>query len=197
MTKLTVDKTNRGFKIIKFDDRYYAGCSLQESSLATEGCIWLGIDDPDPKLMSSDAVKLGHPEWLDDSLGDEKFNGWTKFPVPDEVSMSTRMHLTVPLVEELLPYLNYFATTGYLPQKAIVASEVPIVEPINFGDEDTCDAKAARVDARLRHATVLQGHLHTPGYEEQTTDEERAAKRAEIRSSLDEVVAAFGLKLAE
>jgi hypothetical protein len=35
-------KTNRGFLIGEFKDRYGAECSIQESSLATEACLWLG-----------------------------------------------------------------------------------------------------------------------------------------------------------
>lgn len=36
--------TNRGFAGGKFKDRYDRDCSIQESSLATEACIWLGMD---------------------------------------------------------------------------------------------------------------------------------------------------------
>ncbi|VVB50662.1 Uncharacterised protein [uncultured archaeon] len=36
--------TQRGFQRSEFIDRYGQFCSLQESSLATEGCIWLGVD---------------------------------------------------------------------------------------------------------------------------------------------------------
>lgn len=38
-------KTNRGFAIARFSDRYDNKCSLQKSSLATEDCIWLGVDE--------------------------------------------------------------------------------------------------------------------------------------------------------
>lgn len=37
-------KTQRGFKRGDFLDRYAAKCSIQESSLAQEECIWLGVD---------------------------------------------------------------------------------------------------------------------------------------------------------
>ena len=36
--------TQRGFKIHEFTDRYDNQCSIQESSLATEAAIWLGVD---------------------------------------------------------------------------------------------------------------------------------------------------------
>jgi hypothetical protein len=35
---------DRGFQKGKFKDRYGADCSIQESSLARERCIWLGCD---------------------------------------------------------------------------------------------------------------------------------------------------------
>lgn len=37
--------SERGFTIGRFRDRYNARCSIQESSLATENCIWLGCDE--------------------------------------------------------------------------------------------------------------------------------------------------------
>lgn len=36
--------TKRGFLRGEFKDRYGAQCSVQESSLATEACIWFGVD---------------------------------------------------------------------------------------------------------------------------------------------------------
>jgi hypothetical protein len=35
----------RGFKYADFKDLYGNDCSIQESSLATEDAIWLGLDD--------------------------------------------------------------------------------------------------------------------------------------------------------
>ncbi len=37
-------KTVRGFDCGEFVDRYEQKCSIQKSSLATEDCIWLGVD---------------------------------------------------------------------------------------------------------------------------------------------------------
>ena len=37
-------KTNRGFDRAEFIDRYNQKCSIQKSSIATEDCIWLGVD---------------------------------------------------------------------------------------------------------------------------------------------------------
>lgn len=43
--KLEFTPTRRGFQRADFKDRYGAACSLQESSLATERCIWLGQNE--------------------------------------------------------------------------------------------------------------------------------------------------------
>jgi hypothetical protein len=42
--ELTSETTPRGFGVFKFKDRYGSECSLQESSLATESAVWLGVD---------------------------------------------------------------------------------------------------------------------------------------------------------
>lgn len=44
---IVLKENSRGFMVGTFIDRYQAKCSIQESSLATEDCIWLGVDsDP-------------------------------------------------------------------------------------------------------------------------------------------------------
>lgn len=98
--------TPRGFDITNFKDRYGLNCSLQKSSLATEDCIWFGVDDADPKIMASDAARLGLPV--------EDDSGWVPFDIPQEVILHTRMHLTQEQVKELLPFLTLFAETGEL-----------------------------------------------------------------------------------
>ena len=42
---MKVKPTQRGFLRGEWIDRYETRCSVQESSLATEPCIWLGVDD--------------------------------------------------------------------------------------------------------------------------------------------------------
>lgn len=42
---MQLSTTERGFQNGKFLDRYGSKCSIQESSLATESCIWLGVDE--------------------------------------------------------------------------------------------------------------------------------------------------------
>jgi len=85
-------KTDRGFDIAEFRDRYNDKCSLQESSLASEDCIWLGISPVDHQQ--------GPP--------------WKPFVLPIDVQCSSRMHLTRDMVKDLLPYLIRFVETGSL-----------------------------------------------------------------------------------
>jgi hypothetical protein len=104
---MKISKTDRGFDITEFTDRYGVNCSLQKTSLATEDTIWLGVSDVTPKIMATDAIKLGI-----DNKGE--VNGWVEYDIPDEVLLSSRMHLTKEMVKNLLPYLEKFVETGEL-----------------------------------------------------------------------------------
>jgi len=92
------DVTVRGFGIYNFNDYYDAECSIQKSSLAIVDAIWLGVDDPDPRIMASKVMEGG--------------TGWVKYPIPEDVNINTRMHLTQQQVKDLLPILEKFAETG-------------------------------------------------------------------------------------
>lgn len=92
-------KTNRGFTLLEFEDRYGVKCSLQKSSLATEDAIWFGCNDADPRVMLPGT-------------------GWTPIKMPTEYAANTRMHLTQEQVRTLLPYLQRFAETGELEKPA-------------------------------------------------------------------------------
>jgi hypothetical protein len=53
--------TERGFMRGEFKDRYGKDCSIQESSIATEYCIWLGVDNERMHLtqqMAADLIRL-------------------------------------------------------------------------------------------------------------------------------------------
>ena len=50
-------KTARGFALYEFTDRYGKACSLQRSSIATEDCIWLGVDEGDRMHLTPEMVK--------------------------------------------------------------------------------------------------------------------------------------------
>lgn len=104
---MKTDFTQRGFASIKFKDRYDSPCSIQKSSLAMEDAIWFGIDDANPQIMASDARRMGIPT--------PATVGWIPFAIPEEVLLSTRMHLTQDQVKELLPILQHFAEHGELP----------------------------------------------------------------------------------
>jgi len=101
-------KTHRGFKIGEFEDCYGNKCSIQESSLATKNCIWLGIDDAKPQVMARE-----HPE-----LANGETTGWVPYPIPDDVLLQTRMHLTQKQAKELAKSLLYFVKYGWLPKTA-------------------------------------------------------------------------------
>jgi len=96
--EMKITKTNRGFNIITFKDRYDADCSLQKSSIATEDCIWLGIDDAKPQILASKTKEGG--------------TGWVSYHIPSDVLLTTRMHLTQKQVKKLLPHLIKFVETG-------------------------------------------------------------------------------------
>lgn len=105
-------RTDRGFGRWEFTDRYDAECSLQKSSLASEDAIWLGVNDTNPIIMASDALKLGRPD-----LTGGQTKGWVDWLVPKEVQMTTRMHLTREQVADLLPILQHFVETGEIPDE--------------------------------------------------------------------------------
>lgn len=103
-------KTERGFDLMEFVDRYGSPCSLQKSSLAEEDCVWLGVDDPAPKQLA-------------------QRGGWVPYSLPEGVQVNTRMHLTQEHVRNLLPALFRFAYTGELTGQAeIIKLETPEME---------------------------------------------------------------------
>ncbi len=91
-------KTERGFVFANFEDRDGAQCSLQKSSLATENCIWLGLNNVEPIVIAS---KL-----------DKELTGWLPYLLPQDVHITSRMHLSQEQVKELLPVLQKFVETG-------------------------------------------------------------------------------------
>lgn len=99
-------KTARGFKFISFKDIYDTDCSLQESSLATEGAIWLGVSEANPMVLASEASKFG--------IKTKAKNGWVPFPLPPEVHLSVRMHLNREKVAQLIQSLKEWMRDGEL-----------------------------------------------------------------------------------
>ncbi len=46
MSSATFGHTQRGFARLDFRDEYDQPCLLQKSSMATDDCVWLGVDTP-------------------------------------------------------------------------------------------------------------------------------------------------------
>jgi hypothetical protein len=107
---MQIEFNKRNFAYAEFEDRYGCKCSIQKSSLAEEDCIWLGLNDADPKIMSTDATRMG----LRERTFDERDNGWVKYEIPKEVLLNTRMHLTQEMAAELIVHLQQFVDTGEL-----------------------------------------------------------------------------------
>ena len=55
---IALKPTTRGFLDGHFIDRYRNDCSIQESSLATERCIWLGVHENRLHLTQIMAAEL-------------------------------------------------------------------------------------------------------------------------------------------
>ena len=70
--------TNRGFKLLQFYDDYDELCDIQESSNVVPH-IWLGVHSANPKILASKTPAGG--------------TGWVNYEIPDDVLISTRMHL--------------------------------------------------------------------------------------------------------
>jgi hypothetical protein len=94
---IKLEPNQRGFQTGEFTDRYGEMCSIQKSSIATDDCIWLGIDNPDLIVYE-----------------DENKGKYIVTKMPPNFSVSSRMHLTREMVADLLPLLTNFAQTGEL-----------------------------------------------------------------------------------
>ena len=112
-------RTGRGFPLVTFKDEYNKPCSIQESSRAVcenedgsvddpLGWIWLGIDDPHPQIMKSKALAHGL------ELPPGEVSGWMPYPLPEDVLVTTRMHLNEKQVRGLIARLQHWLKTGTL-----------------------------------------------------------------------------------
>lgn len=114
-----LDKTPRGFEIVKLTDAYGVECSVQQSSACADtddaynrpgsSYLWVGVDNPEPKVMRSQASSVG----LCVPAGEE-ISGWMPYPIPPQVSLSTRMHLNKDQVVGLVQRLQAWLETGSL-----------------------------------------------------------------------------------
>lgn len=104
-----VGRTNRGFELVEFEDRYQIPCSLQASSLADyerpgTSAVWLGPNDARPMVLASEAASVG--------ISTTETTGWVPYPVPENVSLTTRAHLSRGQVEALINHLSAWLKTG-------------------------------------------------------------------------------------
>ena len=107
--EITFNNTKRGFGKGNFQDAYGAECSIQDSSIMEkEPYLWLGLVDANPQIMRSDARKLGLPN--------SEGNGWMEYKFPNEVFLSTRMHLSKTQVKGLIKVLKKWVKEGILPE---------------------------------------------------------------------------------
>lgn len=67
--------TARGFELLNFCDDNGDLCDIQRSSSAMEDKIWLGTHSPEPKILKSGTGRID-------------------YPLPNDVLINHRMHLT-------------------------------------------------------------------------------------------------------
>jgi len=123
--------TGRGFELVEFRDAYSEKCSIQESSACPcenedgtvddpLGWIWLGIDDAKPQILKTVARKMGM------ELPPGEVSGWMPYPIPDDVLLTTRMHLNETQVRGLIARLTLWLETGSLtPNTKLSDARVP------------------------------------------------------------------------
>lgn len=104
----SIKHTHRGFRYYEFKDRNDYKCSLQKSSVATEDCIWLGLDSASPKEL------VFNQGWVD-----------ATDKIPEGIEFNTRMHLTRDQAKALADQLLYFVEVGELPAVPFRGSKPP------------------------------------------------------------------------
>lgn len=106
-----VQHTVHGWEYIEFLDRNETKCSLQVSSIADYeepgvSALWLGPEDAEPKCMAKDAPLL--------LVETSETTGWVPYPLPPQVQLTTRAHLSRENVEALIAHLAAWLETGSL-----------------------------------------------------------------------------------
>ena len=91
--KLQYSKTDRGWTFCEFDDLYDRRCYVQDSSLAFENAIWLGVRDANPLIL-----KPGE--------------GWVSVEFPEGTLFTTQMHINQKQAKELVKVLERFIESG-------------------------------------------------------------------------------------
>lgn len=99
-------KTCRGFEVKHFKDDYGIDCSIQESS-SWSPHIWLGVHNPQVKIMYKDANIINKIKIEKDNPGTGD-GGWCTLNMPEECLIDSRMHLNVEQAKWLINELKYF-----------------------------------------------------------------------------------------
>lgn len=73
-------KTIRGFDILHFHDDNEELCDIQQSSTADKSRIWLGVHNAKAEILASKTKQGG--------------TGWVSYPIPEDVMITHRMHLS-------------------------------------------------------------------------------------------------------
>lgn len=107
-------KTNRGFAYWEDKDSYGLEFSIQKSSATMEDKIWFGVNNVEPKVMSSDVLK--NPE-LYSVLEYKKALeanrvGWVDYYIPDTVLLSSKIHINQEQAKDIIEVLQRFVDTG-------------------------------------------------------------------------------------
>ena len=120
---MELTRTARGFEIVTFIDRYDADCaiecSIQQSSAIGDqddafdhpgsSFLWIGPTDANPRIMASHAAKNG--------IATIETTGWVKYQIPEDVLLTTRMHVSREQVGEIIKHLQAWLDTGSLAIK--------------------------------------------------------------------------------
>lgn len=108
-------KTERGFEVNHFKDTYGFDCSIQDSSLATDDRIWLGVHNAPIKIMKKDIADWRMCDIIpDDGMTNEY--GWCTVKLPVTALVESRMHLNRKQARELAEELLYFADNGHIKE---------------------------------------------------------------------------------
>lgn len=129
--------TARGFEIVEFSDSNGARCSLQASSRAEHdkpgtSAVWLGPSDADARILARNAAAFG--------VETTERVGWVPYPIPDDVLLTTRMHLSREQVAALIHHLQ-----SWLENDSFASTAPPGVAQLEtdlakFGSEaDKCE----------------------------------------------------------
>jgi len=94
---MQIERTERGFEEVKFEDSYNNKCIIQKSSKAVDDFIWIGISEPKLTVFE-----------------DKKMESYINTVLPDNWMVHSQMHLSRKQVAELLPILQRFVDTGDL-----------------------------------------------------------------------------------